>query len=213
MPKLASSLEVTDLIHQETGYDANNNVVRQTAPHFGGDAVADVPVSAVGYDAMDRPTLVTGPDRTADPAGERTRYEYDVAGRVTRVTLPSGMRNGTPNNVRTVNMEYDALDRTMRRFRIHDTGSGSQVLNELLCYDPGGNLVSVTAPNAGLSALACPGTTNTPFTTVYRYDAAHRLTGITDAEDHVTSFDYDENSNRTTVTNPTATRPSTSSTS
>jgi RHS Repeat len=48
-------------------------------------------------------------------------------------------------------------------------------LNTLACYDSVGNLVSVTAPKAGLSSISCPGTTSTPFTTLYSYDAARHL--------------------------------------
>ncbi len=73
-------------------------------------------------------------------------------------------------------------------------------VNTLNCYDVGGNLVSVTAPRAGLSSVTCPASTSTPFTTVYGYDADHRLTSVADPLNHLTQLGYDQNSNRTQVT-------------
>jgi RHS repeat-associated protein len=206
MPK-STSLNLTDLVWADTAYDANDNVLSQVAPHYGVQDTGTGDTTSATYDAMDRPTLVTGPDTSADPAGERTRYQYDVAGRVTQVTLPLGVQNGTPNNTHTVNYAYDALDRVTAQTENHDTGGGIQALNTLSCYDTVGNLVSVTAPRAGLSSVTCPATTATPFTTVYGYDAAHRLTGVTapltaDGQHHQTQLAYDQNGNRTQVTDP-----------
>ena len=201
----STSLNLTDLVWADTAYDANNNVLRQVAPHYGAQDTGLGDTTSAAYDVMDRPVLVTGPDTSADPAAERTRYQYDVAGRLTQVTLPLGVQNGTPNNTHTVNYAYDGLDRVTAQTLNHDSGSGIQALNTLRCYDLGGNLVSVTAPKAGLSSVGCPGTTSTPFTTVYGYDADHRLTSVTNPQtqdllNHQTLFAYDQNSNRTQVT-------------
>jgi RHS repeat-associated protein len=211
----STSLDRGTLIVSSATYDANDNLLTSTAPHClpegdcrnpsQGSEAGTVDVTSFTYDVMDRRTLVTGPDTSADPTGERTRYQYDVAGRVTQVTLPLGVQNGTPNNTRTVNYAYDALDRVTAQTQNHDTGSGIQTVTTLRCYDTVGNLVSVTAPRAGLGSIACPGTTATPFTTVYGYDDAHRLTSVTapqtaDTLHHQTLFGYDQNGNRTQVT-------------
>jgi RHS repeat-associated protein len=211
----STTLDLGTLILSSATYDANDNLLASTAPHClpVGDCrnrtdtndAGTGDVTSFTYDVMDRRTLVTGPDTSADPAGERTRYQYDVAGRVTQVTLPLGVQNGIPNNTHTVNYAYDALDRVIAQTQNHDTGSGIQALTTLSCYDTVGNLVSVTAPRAGLGSITCPGTTATPFTTVYGYDDAHRLTSVTapqtnDGQHHQTRFAYDQNGNRTQVT-------------
>ena len=196
----STSLNLISLVWADTTYDPNNNVVSQMAPHYGAQDTGAGDTTSATYDAMDRLTQLTGPDTSADPAGERTRYQYDVAGRLTQATLPLGVQNGTPNNTHTISYIYDGLDRVTMQTENHDTGSGIQALNTLSCYDGGGNLVSVTAPKAGLSSVTCPATTSTPFTTVYGYDADHRLTSVSDPLNHQTQLAYDANGNRTQVT-------------
>jgi RHS repeat-associated protein len=201
--------QLGELIWTDTFYDANDNVVKAIAPHFGAQDSVTGPTTTVSYDAMDRPLIVTGPDTSADPAGERTRYTYDIAGRVSTVTLPLGMKDGTVNNTRTVNLTYDALDRAIRQTRFHvkpDTTVES--LTQHACYDNVGNLVSTTEPRAALVSVTCPASHTTPFTTVYSYDLAHRLTSVSDPLNHNTTFGYDTNGNGTTVTDAAGT-PST----
>src|SRR5262249_2896536 len=101
-----TSLNLTDLVWSDTGYDANNNVVAQVAAHYGAQDTRTGDTTTATYDAMDRTTQVTGPDTSADPAGERTRYGYDVAGRLTQVVLPIGVQSGTPNSTHTLNYAY-----------------------------------------------------------------------------------------------------------
>src|SRR5262245_56049250 len=120
-----------DLVWADTAYDANNNVVRQVAPHYGVQDTSMGDTTSATYDVVDRPTLVTGPDTSADPAGERTRYQYDVAGRLTQVTLPLGVRNGTLNNIRTLNYAYDGWDRVTAQTLNHDTEfASSEYVND-----------------------------------------------------------------------------------
>ncbi len=204
----STSRELGQLIWSDIFYDANNNTVNVIAPHFGAQDSGAGDTTTVSYDAMDRRALITGPDKSADPAGERTRFTYDVAGRLTTVTLPLGMKDGTPNNTRTINYAYDALDRIVRQIRNHlKPDSSIEALVEHSCYDNTGNLVSTTAPKAALATVTCPASHTTPFTTVYGYDLAHRRTSVSDPLDHRTAFGYDANSNRTSVTdaagNPT----------
>jgi RHS repeat-associated protein len=197
----STSLELGQLIWSDISYDANDNTVKVIGPHFGTEDSGTGDTTTVAYDLMDRQTLVTGPDTSADSAGERTRFDYDVAGRVTKVTLPLGVKNGTPNDTRTVNNSYDALDRVVKQTRNHQKPDASiETLTQHACYDNVGNLVSSTAPKAALASVSCPATHTTPYTTVYGYDDAHRPTSVSDPLDHITRFDYDANGNRKQVT-------------
>jgi RHS repeat-associated protein len=197
----STSRELGQLIWGDTFYDANDNTVRVIAPHYGTQDSSTGDITTASYDVMDRQTLVTGPDTSADSAGERTRYDHDVAGRVTTVTLPLGMKNGTPNNTLTVNYSYDALDQVIRQTRYHQKPDGTiETLTQYACFDGVGNLVSTTAPKAALPSVACPADHTTPYTTVYGYDDAHRLTSISDPDNHTTRYGYDANGNRTSVT-------------
>ena len=197
----STSLNLTNLIFSDTSFDANDNVVKSVGPHAGDQDTGQGDTTTTSYDAMDRETLTTGPATPADPSGERTRTTYDVAGRVTQVTTPLGVENGTPSNTHTVNYAYDALDRNIgeTEYHVNPDGSVSQ-LHDLRCYDSMSNLVSDTAPKAGLSSVTCPATTATGFTTVMTYDAARHLTSQTDPDGHQTMYQYDADGNRTKVT-------------
>jgi RHS repeat-associated protein len=203
-PKSTSVSQGT-LVVSDTTYDLNNNVLTQGAPHCvpAGQCINETPGSTTtaNYDALDHHVLVT------DPSGNKTASSYDVAGRLQQVTLPLGVLNGTPNNTHTVDYTYDALDRTTIQSENHVNVDGSvSTLNTLACYDSVNNLVSVTAPSANVSSISCPGTTSTPFTTVYAYDLAHHLSSTTrpltqtDNAHHVTSSTYDASGNRVTTT-------------
>jgi RHS repeat-associated protein len=201
----STSLNLGTLVESDTTYDPNDNVRSVVAPHcvpVGGctneTATSNAGIgdtSTTAYDVMNRKVLNT------DPSNNQTAYAYDAAGRLSQVTLPLGVLNGTPNNTRTLSYGYDALDRTIVQTQNHVNPDNSvSALNTLACYDTVGNMVSVTQPKAGLSSLSCPGTTSTPFTTVYSYDKAHHLTGSTDADGHASSFTYDLNGNRVSAT-------------
>jgi RHS repeat-associated protein len=206
----STSLSLGTLVESDTGYDPNDNVLSMVAPHCvpRGACTNETVSSGVGagdtsrstYDVMDRKLTAT------DPSTNKTKYAYDVAGRLTQVTLPMGVQNGTPSNTRTVNYSYDALDRTTIQTQNHVNPDGSvSALNTLACYDLAGDIVSVTRPKAGLSSLTCPGTTSTPFTTVYGYDLVHHLTSTTDpltadGLHHTTTSKFDADGNRTDTT-------------
>src|SRR5262249_10334793 len=70
------------------------------------------------------------------------------------------------------------------------------------CYDNVGNQVTVTAPNAQLSAPpTCPATT-TANTTVYTYDNAHQRLSAKDPDGHLRSVVYDGDGNVVQSTDP-----------
>ena len=187
------------LVEKATGYDANNNVVVQSLPFYSKQAGQSI---TTAYDAMDRRTLVTVPDTAADPAGERTGYSYDAAGRLVKETLPVGEQSGTPNNTHTVNFGYDTLDRQISQTVYHVDSGGVHAQATLTCYDNLGDTTSVTQPNAGLTSISCPAASTTPFTTFLGYDNGGRRTSQTDPDGHLTTPFYDHDGNVTGVKDP-----------
>lgn len=201
----STSLSLGTLVWSGISYDPNDNVLSVIAPHCvpkgnctnetANSDIATGDTTTISYDVLDRQTLVT------DPIGNQTANRYDVAGRLVQVTLPLGVKSGTSNNTRTINHSFDALDRTVALSVNHVNPDGSvSALNTLACYDSVDNVVSLTAPKANLSSVTCPGTTSTPFTSVYAYDVAHRLISVTDPDGHQSSFAYDQNGNLITAT-------------
>jgi RHS repeat-associated protein len=177
-------------------FDANDNTVAQSDPHFGpitGDPGTDA-VTKTSYDAMDRQTLITGPDTSADPAGQRTAFDFDAAGRLVKVTQPKGVASSTTDDYATIT-GYDALDRAIKQTVTGTSATQERVTQ--MCYDVAGDLRSVTAPRAGTDTITCPG--NGPaaaaFTTTYDYDAAHRRTTQRDALGHTKRVTYDADGN------------------
>jgi hypothetical protein len=88
-------------VTKSTVITLNDNVIRRVDPHYvqlrvpaGGPGAGDPedgPFGTATYDDMDRPLVVADSDRTVDPAGERTGYTYDDAGRLSKITKPRGM--------------------------------------------------------------------------------------------------------------------------
>ena len=195
------------LITTATAYDANSNVISQTGPSY---STADRFTTTVTYDVMDQQTLVTNPDKTIDINGERTKYQYDIAGRLTQVTLPIGVLSPDVNNTQNIFYTYDALDRAVQETHKHvDPSAGLQSLNTVACFDATtGDAVSVTAPQAGLTAGTINCASTTLANTTYRtYDAAHRLRTTKDPNGNLRQRSYDLDGNVTQTmdanTNPT----------
>ena len=194
----STSAERGTLLWSGVEFDANDNVVSSMDPHFGpvtGDPGTDA-VTTAAYDATDRRTLVTGPDTSADSAGERTRIDYDAAGRISKITKPKGVASGITDDYATV-YGYDLLDRAVTRTRYGT--STSQVRVTQMCYDLAGDLRSVTSPRAGTATITCPGNgpADAPYTVEYDYDAAHRRTVQRDELGHTRRIEYDKNGNVT----------------
>jgi len=194
------------LITTDTGFDANNNVVSQTTPYY---TSSDRFATTTSYDVMDRQTLVTNQDKVADTAGERTRYQYDVAGRLTQVTLPIGVQSPDANNTHNIFYSYDALDRVVSKTRYHVQAGSVQALVTVGCYNTAADLNSVTQPLAGLTAATINCASSSPnYTTSYQYDLDHRPITTTDPDGHVRSLIYDPDGNVVTSkdasTNPTS---------
>ena len=202
------------LVWRETTYDADNNVVAQSTPHFSGatDTTSGVPATTASYDAMDRTVEAIVPDTSADPAGQRTQYGYDAAGRLLRVVLPIGTKDGTTtaaptgsgtawNNVdHAIDFTYDALSRVLVQTQYMVTGTDQATpLYTDSCYSLAGDLVRSTAPQANVKgencAAAAPG-----YTTSRTYGANHRLLSSQDAQGDLTQDAYNPNGTRASVT-------------
>jgi YD repeat-containing protein len=187
-----------NLLWSVTDFDANDNIVRQSDPHFGpitGDP-GTTSVTTTSFDAMDRQTLITGPDTSADPAGERIRFDYDAAGRLIKLTDPKGVQSSTVDDYATIS-DYDPLDRVVKRTVTGTSATQTRVTQ--MCYDVAGDLRSVTAPRAGTATITCPGNgpATAPFTSQTDFDAAHRPVAQRDPLGHEQRTTYDANGNVT----------------
>jgi YD repeat-containing protein len=187
------------LIWSGADFDPNDNVTRRLEPHFGSavDDAAKAPAETATYDAMDRPTLRANPDTSVDPAGERTSYDYDAAGRLSRQTRPKGVLTTSVADDYATVLDYDKLDRVIRQTQYGTSTSDKRVTHR--CYDlAAGDLRSITAPRAGLDQVSCPATgplTGAAFTSQIDYDAAHRPVAQRDPLGHEQRTSYDANGN------------------
>ena len=191
-------------------YDALNRVITKDDPAGAKTAYA--------YDAAGELTKVTDPvGRTAsyrytadgqlagttDPAAAKTSYAYDPAGNVTGITDARGgqvqfawtatnqLAASTDADGNTTHYAYDAAGQL--------TGAADP-LGVLTGYthDQRGLLTSVTE-NAISGAVP---SASTNATTKYAYDAAGRLTGVTDPLGHTKSDGYDATGDLTSATDP-----------
>lgn len=150
-------------------------------------AMTDPRGNAAGGNPNDHTTLYTYDGRglltsATDPLGRTTAYAYDNAGRLTSVKDPTQ---------RTTTFAYDTAGR-------HTKTTNPVGKSETRTYDANGNLTSVT------DALGNK--------TTHTYDKANRLTSTVSPRGNAaganpaaftTSYGYDANGNRTTVTDPT----------
>jgi RHS repeat-associated protein len=193
------------LIFTETGYDANDNVVTEIQPYYGFGVRQQTTRT---YDAMDRETRATEPEQN-----EVTTHEYDLAGRLTRTTLPKGVLTASPLNDYVTENLYDLLDRVETEIRYDAAGVPARKTH--YCYENGtGDLLLMTAPKAN---LAVPPNCNTspppvvPYSTSYTYDAAHRQLAETTRADaqspaRTRTRIYDANANVTAEVDEQSTR-------
>jgi RHS repeat-associated protein len=124
-------------------------------------------LTSYGYDADGRRTSVTEPNNQA--AGLSTTYTYDPRGRVKVITYPP-----TPTQP-TTTMQYPLYDGMGRVLTALDQGN----IATTKTYDNVGRLKTVT------DALTPPNTTT------YIYDLNGNLQSLKDANQHTTSYQYD----------------------
>jgi RHS repeat-associated protein len=185
------------LIWSGADFDANDNTVLDIDQHFGQQYTPGVAFQVKhAFDTMDRETLTTAMDTSADPAGERTSTKYDAVGRVIRRTQPLGVKSTAIADDHAVDFSYDVLDRTVRTaaYEVDAAGVQKSVKYTHTCYDLAGDAVRTIAPRANRSTISCTDDT-VPFLTKTTYDAAHRPTAVTDAAGLVRRTAYDDNDN------------------
>ena len=108
-----------------------------------------------------------------DPNGNTTEYDYNENGNLIQVSAPEGVNT-------YITVRPDGLPSEIR--------NAMNVVTEL-DYNSYGNLNKVTLPSLGLSSGA-------------NYDAASRITSTTDAMERVYTYEYDNNDNLKTETDP-----------
>lgn len=125
-------------------------------------------------------------------ANNITSYEYNQNGKLAKETDPRGnitsysydnsgrLSSRTDGNAQTTTYTYDAADNLLSKS--YQDGS-----SDTFTYDPAGNLL--TAGNANISYTLT-------------WDAANRLTGVTDSNGRAISYVLDGNGNRTKMTAP-----------
>ena len=128
-----------------------------------------------------------------DPKGNTTTYSYDEKGNLTGVSAPEGVTSS---------------------ITVDGKGLPTEVLNPMGIkkeyeYNEYGNLTKYTLPALGLSSSAAYDaasrmtsvTDALDRTSSYEYNNNDFLKSETDAMDHTTRYAYDENSNLTSITN------------
>lgn len=170
-------------------YDNLNRLITITQPNPGTGA----PVTQFQYDKDGNLTCVI------DPLGRKTEYVYDQRDRLIRRLDPD-----TDGNVNTVGdrlvTEYTynaANELTQVELKTTTYGGGFVSLGRVWTYqyDNMGRLLIVDAPDPD-----GPSGSQTRPRTSYAYDAASRVTGVTDALGNVTAYGYDNHDNVITVT-------------
>jgi len=217
--------------HSDYAYDADGNLTTAT-DRAGGvtayryDAAGRVtsttsPTGATttsAYDAVGRLIATTDPlgrttttaytptglvASTTDPAGNTTTYSYDAAGRRAAVTDPNG--HTTTYTFDADGRETSTTDATGAATAYGYDLAGRQTSltspngnKTVYSYDPAGQLTKV------IEGFRNDGATGTAVnvTTTYQYDNDGNRTSVTDPNGHVTTYTMDAAGRTTSETNP-----------
>ncbi|MEV4755359.1 DNRLRE domain-containing protein [Micromonospora sp. NPDC049559] len=150
-------------------YDANDNVLRSTAPNGA--------VSTAVYDEADQLKYSLAPVDVAGDPERKTSYTYDKVGNLRTTTEPKG--NLSPESGDYVTTSgYDEIYQLTSVVN----AKGQKISYE---YDNVGNVTTVVDPRKNAT------TDTADYTTKLEYDWAHRVTRTTDALGKYTSSTYD----------------------
>ncbi len=185
-------------------YDTLGRVTKVTDPD--GQVPPNL-FTGYSWDNDNRLQTVQAPGGSCSTSVHCTTYGYDQASELKTVTYSDG---GT-NNPNITNITYDLDGRRQTMV----TAAGTSSWN----WDSMGRLMSTSTPSGGmasygwdlnnnLTSIAYPGGTCPGTLCVQRsYDAANKLTSVTDFDGQVTNFTYDPDSNNTGEAFPTAPAP------
>ena len=188
-------------------YDSLGNVTSATTP--GNDTVSSKTftfgyTSDGGYsqsDAIGQPITVT------DNVGKVTHLRYDSRGNRTSVTDALGNETDT-----SYNLANQPLTTTLPA--TGQTGTGHGTITNAYLYVGGPMLSTTTYDESAVQARQVTHTygqeaemlttTGSTEPVAYAYDAAYRVTGLTDGNNHTTNYSYDAIGNMTLAAYPNA---------
>ena len=203
LSRMTSTIEVevgggTSTLETELYYRADSRLARsKSARNF--DTI-------YAYDTARRLESVT------DAIGNVTSFILDPNGNQEKV-ISTEVIPSSPNEVYTVEYDYDALNRVTEQ-RIIDRLTPSEKLTTQFNYDLRNNPIRVTDPInrihtsgfdlANRKSSDTEDSTGISITTAYGYDLDDLLTTLTDAEGSQTISDYDSKRRNTKVTYETS---------
>ncbi|MEV6982580.1 LamG-like jellyroll fold domain-containing protein, partial [Sphaerisporangium sp. NPDC051017] len=202
-------------------YDANTNVTQKTLTATG---TPRTETESYRYDAGDRMIEQTVKNGSADLM---TTWKLDDRGLVTEVTDPRGNAAGANRMDYTSLIDYDAFGRVVKvqeppvaverggsapvterptskvgyntaGEQTHETGPEGRA--GVMVHDKAGRITSITG-----TPYTPPGGTAVTPRTLYEYDAAGRMTAITDPRGNVANITYDVLGRTVRITDPPAT--------
>ena len=186
-------------------YDDAGNLTSQGEPDFFGAPIQFVYDAAgrriassrngytTGYefDALDRLTKVT------DPLNHWTTYQYDVRDQVTQVKRSDASGVIPPGGIAVEAIELYSYDPAGQ---LTEWTNGRGYVTKYV-YDAAGQLSTVYAPDPDGSDPATTGPMFRPWTS-YLYDSSGRLTEMSDALQHTTTYAYNNRDWVTSITQP-----------
>jgi len=193
-------------------YDDSNQLISETGPDPDGAGPLVASVTTYTYDANGNLASSVEPRGNvsgANPDDFRATYTYDAAGRQLTQTLPDPDGAGPAISPKTTNT-YDPVG------NLSSVKDGNDHVTSYT-YDAAGRVLTVTAPDNGLTTSTYDNAGNVTtrkddnnHVTTYAYDDAGRLSSETGPDPDgggaqtapVTSYSYDPNGNRLTLTDP-----------
>lgn len=152
-------------------YDYQGNLIREVH--------ADNSATEFEYDAFGNVLEERHYDINSTTAKQKTIYGYDALGRETRMVDAVGYG---------IERTYDAYGDVNAEYKANRQSAGGSAIKTTYTYDAFGRRITMVET-----------TTERTYTTAYQYDAADRLTQLTEPGTVVTKFTLDSRGNRVVV--------------